>query len=193
MKKSALVILSVIILCAACTAQAAGKELPVFTSVRDVIDSTEGFLIIQDCSEYIVLILEMDDGYIRMVTLLDNHAKDLYRTIDTEEDRFAAIKAFEEYAWSLPLSCTEELTEAPKSQAELDGLKGKTVRELMDEGFGEEMLLSGSSLEVPVAIDLEYGFYKYEFEVNNAASGYPRLMTVKSGKYNGFSRSAFVI
>ena len=34
---------------------------------------------------------------------------------------------------------------------------------------------------------------KYEFEVTNGASGFPQLMTIRSGKFNGFSRSAFEI
>ena len=52
------------------------------------------------------------------------------------------------------------------------------------------MILSGNLSEVPAAIDLEYGFCKYEFEVTNGASGYPQFVTVKSWKFNGFSRAA---
>ena len=191
MKKIALLILSVMILCTSCIAQAAEKDLPVFTSIRDVLDSTESYAIIQSHEDYIVLILEMDNRYIRMFVMLDDHANELYQAAEAERYSPAAIKAFEEYAWSLPLSYIGELTETPKSQAELDRLKGKTVQELMDKGFGKEMLLPKDELKAPVSINLEYGFYKYEFEVTNAASGYPHLMKVKSGKFSGFSRSAF--
>ena len=74
------------------------------------------------------------------------------------------MEAYDEYAWALPLSHIEELSETPKSQAEL---------------------------EAPASIILECGFYRYRFEVTDAASGYPRLMTIKSGKFDGISRSAF--
>lgn len=190
MKKTVLLILSVIILCTACAAQAAEGELPVFTSIRDALDSTEGYAEIREHEDYIVLILEMDDRYIRMVVLPDDHAKELYRAVDAEHSS-AAMEAFDEYAWTLPLSYTEELPEKPMSQAELDGLKGKTFQELMDGGFGREMILPESEVEAPAAICLEYGFYRYEFEVDHADSGDPRIMTIRSGKFDGLSRSAF--
>ena len=192
MKKITLLVLSVIILCTVRIARAAEKERPVFTSARDVFDSTEGDAANRACEDYIVLILETDNRHIRMVTLLDDHAKELYKAIEADDYSISAMEAFNEYALALPLSYAEELPEAPKSRAELDELKGKTVQELQDEGFGE-MILSGNISEAPAAIDLEYGFYKYEFEVTNGASGYPQSMTVKSGKFNGYSRAAFDI
>ena len=191
MKKISLLVLSVILLCAACLARAAEEELPVFTSARDVFDSTEGDVANRACEDYLVLILETDHRYIRMVTMLDDHAKDLYKVVEADFSS-SAVQAFNEYALALPFSYTEELPEPPLSQAELDELKGRTVQELQDEGFGE-MILSGDISEVPAAIDLEYGFYKYEFEVTNGASGFPQFMTIKSGKFKGFSDAAFVI
>ena len=179
MKKITLLVLSVLLLCTICIAQAAEKERPVFTSARDIFDSMEGDIANRACEDYIVLILEMDNRYIRMVTLLDDHAKDLYKAIEADDYSISAMEAFNEYALRLPLSYAEEIPEAPKSQAELDELMGRTVQELQDEGFGE-MILSGNISEVPVAIDLEYGFYKYEFEVTNGASGYPQFMSIKS-------------
>ncbi len=55
------------------------------------------------------------------------------------------------------------------------------------------LILSGDIAEVPASIDLEYGLCRYEFEVTNCASGYPHLMTTKSGKLSGFSRVVFDI
>ena len=190
MKKTALLILAVIILCSACAARAEGKELPAFASIREALDSTEGYAEIREDNDRIVLILEMDGRYLRMVTFPDEYAKELYQAAETAEHRSAAMEAFDSYAWALPADYAEELPEAPKNQAELDGLKGKTLQELMDEGFGE-MILPGDISEVPTVMDLEYGFYKYEFEVTDGASGYPWLMTVKSGKFIGLSGAAF--
>ena len=171
MKKIALLVLSVI-LCTACIAQAAEKELPVFASIRDVLDSTESYLSIQDHHDYLVLVLEMDDRHFRMVTLLDDHAKELYKAAEAQDYSTPAMEAFDEYAWTLPIVYTQEL---------------------MNNGFGDEMILYKSELAAPVSILLEYGSYKYEFKVTNASGGDPYLMTIKDAKYNGFSRSAFDI
>ena len=138
MKKIIWMILSVIILCLACAAQASGKEPPAFTSIRDVLDHTEGNVAIVGHEDYTVLILEADGRYIRMAALSDGHAKDLYKAAAGEIFSVSAMEAFSDYAYTLPFSYTEELDEKPKSQTELDDLKGKTVRELMDEGFGPQ-------------------------------------------------------
>ena len=111
MKKIILLIISLAILCPACAAQATGKEPPAFTSVRDVLDYAEGNAEIVAHEDYIVLILEMDGRRIRMVTLPDDHAKDLYKTATGETYSVSAMEAFNDYAYTLPFSYTEELTE----------------------------------------------------------------------------------
>ena len=190
MKKTLLLVLSAIILCLACAAHAAGKEPPAFASVRDVLERTEGYLEIVGGEEYIVLILEEDGRYIRMAALTDDHAKDLYQAATGEDYSVSAMEAYNDYTYTLPFSYMEELDDTPMNQAELDGLKGKTVQELFDEGFGEE-IINQDEIGAPVHIFLEKGLFRYEFELDHAASGDPRIMTVRSGKYYGFSRSAF--
>ena len=189
MKKTALLVLSVILLCAVCASRAEGNELPVFATFRDALDSTKGYAEIREHEDYSVLILEKDGRYFRLITLLDDHAKQLHKAAE-EEYSTATAEACNAYTWALPVSSIEEL-EKPKDQAELDELTGKTVRALMDEGFGEEMIIDINEMESPVRIWLEYGSYKYEFAVTNAASGYPDSMTIESGKLDGFSRAAF--
>ena len=66
-----------------------------------------------------------------VITLLDSHAKELYKTAEKEYST-ASMEACDSYAWALPLNYIEELTDMPKDQAELDELKGKTIQELMD-------------------------------------------------------------
>ena len=194
MKKTALLILSFIILCTACAAQAAGEWLPVFASIREAIDSTDGCAVIRDTDDYSLLLLELEGRYFRIVTLLDDHAKDLHKAAEAEPEgsRTPALEVFDEYAWALPVSYTEELPDKPKSQADLDALKGKTVQELQDNGFGI-MILTGDISEIPDVIALDCGFYRYAFEVTNGESGYPQYMTIKSGKFDGFSYDALDI
>ena len=139
MKQIALLLLSLIILCTACSAQAAEKELPVFTSIWDAVNSTEGYAEVHDNEDYAVLIVNMDDRYLRMFSLLDD------KTAKANDYPTDLLDVYAEYAWSLPLSCIEELPE-PLSQAELDGLKGKTLQQLMDDDFGKEMILHESEL-----------------------------------------------
>ena len=191
MKRIIWLLLSASILCLACAAQAAGKEPPEFTSVRDVLDHTEGDVVIVGREDYIVLILETDGRHIRMAALLDDHARNLYQTATGKDYSVAAMEAFNDYAYTLPFSFSEELAEKPKDQAELDELKEKTIQELTDLGFGEEMIIDKEELEAPVHICLESGLFRYAFEVDHADSGYPSIMTVKSGKFSGFSRAAF--
>ena len=193
MKKILSLIFSVIILCAACAAQATGEEPPAFTCVRDVLDHAGDNAVVEGHEDDTVLILETSGRYFRMVALADDHAKELYQAATGEDYSLSAMEAFNDYTWTLPFSYTEELAETPKSQAELDALKGKTIQDLMDEGFGKEMIIDHDEIMNPVHIYLEYGFFRYVFEVNNAASGDPHIMTIKTGKLCGFSRAAFDI
>ena len=192
MKKIISLILSAVILCTAAAAQA-GEAPPVFGTIREALDSAEGYAVVRDCEDCIILLLETENGYYRIITLLDDHAKELYRKTIEEDYSASAREALENYAWALPPDVAEKLPEAPKDRTELDSLTGKTVRELMNEGFGEEMIVYQNELEAPVHINLEYGFYTYEFEVNDAATGDPDIMTVRSGKFIDFSRAAFEI
>ena len=193
LKIALLLILTAAILCLACVAQAEEKELPAFTSIRDVLDHGEGNVFIVGHADTIVLILDMDGRYFRMAALLDDRAKELYRASTGEDFNVSDMEAFNDYAYTLPFSMTEEITETPMDQAELDGLIGKTIQELMDAGFSKEMIIDKEELESPVHIYLDNGIYQYAFEVEDASSGYPYLMTVTSGKLNGFSRAAFEI
>ena len=191
MKKIVLSVLSVTILCLACAAPAAAEEPPAFTSVREVTDRTEGDLAIVTHEDCMVIMLETGGRYYRMAVLPDDRARDLNRTATGDDYSVSAMEAFNNYAWTLPVSYTEELTEQPMTQAELDGFIGKTVRELMDNGFDSEMIIDKDELESPVRIYLDRGFFRYEFETDNAETGYPDLMTVRNGKLSGFSRAAF--
>ena len=191
MKKKLLLILSVTILFLACAAQAEEEELPTFTSIQDALLNADGNVFIVGNEEYIVLILDMHGRYIRMAVLLDDYAKEIYKASTEEDSNVFNVEAFNDYAYTLPISMTEEITETPMDQDELDGLIGKTIQDLMDDGFSDEMMIDKEELEFPVHIYLDNGFYWYVFEVDDASSGYPSLMTVKSGEFIGLSRAAF--
>ena len=104
-----------------------------------------------------------------------------------EEDPDAAFEAFSEYAWSLPVCYTEKITMKPKEPAELEALAGKTVGELLNEGFSFYGIGGGENL--PTVVDLSFGVYIYEFEVDASFEQYSEQegwvgvedMEVKSG------------
>ena len=76
---------------------------------------------------------EADVGFTHGVAvLLDGRAKDLYRTAQAEDYSTSAMEAFNAYAWSLPLSYTEELTEKPFigiSSNQVEGAKYATSKD----------------------------------------------------------------
>lgn len=190
MKKPALLILSLIILCTACAAQAAENGLPAYASIRDALDSTDCYAEIRDNEDSVVLILCMEDRYIRIITLPDDYAKALYRAAEAKDFSRPAMEAFDAYAWKLTPAVIEELPGTPKSQAELDGLIGKSVRDLINEGFGEEILVSEGGWENPTHIELEYGLFRYAFEVTVPSDDLKEMMVLRA-EYSGLSRAAF--
>ena len=94
MKKTALLILSLIVLFTACAAQAAENGLPAYASIRDALDSTNCYAEIRDNDDYVVLILDLEDRYIRVFTLLDDYAKALYRAAEAKDFSRPAMEAF---------------------------------------------------------------------------------------------------
>ena len=188
--KKVISVIMMIVLCLAFGAPASGEKLPEFATIREALDSTNSYAEIREDDGYLVLCLELDGRYIRLVTLTDDRAKELYAAVETAEYGTAAMEAFDAYAWALPVSRIEEISGLPMGQAELDGLKGKTVQELTENGFNREIILSEGEWVRPTAIMLESGFYRYRFDVETTG-GEPCDMTVKNAQFAGFAKAAF--
>lgn len=165
-------------------------------SFSDAVEAADRFVFVGGDIDYLAAPAEKDGKFIRMVTLLDDHAKELYMAAIGAEDSGEAYEAFQTYAWSLPVTYTEELTVKPKDQAELDTLAGRTVGELLTEGYSFYGIGGGENL--PTIADLSYGLFNYEFEVDASFEQYRENegwdgledMKVKSGKLSGFSTLA---
>ena len=162
-------------------------------SFRDTVDAAgEGAAIGSDM-DYLAVAMMKDGRYLRAVTLLDDQARELYMVAMSDEDPGEAIEAFNTYAWSLPVSYTEEITARPREQAELDALAGKTVSEC--EAAGYLLYGSGGGVGIPAVVDLSNGLFNYTFEVDASFEEYKKHMEkddleslkVKSGKLSGFS------
>lgn len=156
--------------CEVCGAPFRPKSRPEFMSFRDAVDAAgEGAAIGGDL-DYITVVAKKDGQYYRTVTMLDDQAKELYMATWGTEDPDAAYEAFNAYAWSLPVCYTEEITVKPKDQAELDAQAGKTVGELLKEGYSFYGIGGGENL--PTTVDLSSGLFVYEFEVDASFEHY---------------------
>ena len=148
---------------------------------------SEGYAAINETDDYVILILEKDGKTLRVVTMMDESAKELYQTAMAEEDS-SAFEMVDAYAWNLPVSYTEEITAMPLEQAELDALAGRAIRDIMREWQCRGFVTSSSGNDKTV-ISLDYGMYKYSFEVED--QGDMELAKVIKGEVSGFSRAAF--
>lgn len=168
-----------------------------FTSFSEAVDSAGKFVSVGGDIDYLATVMEKDETFLRMVTLLDDRARELYMAAIYGEDTDGeAIEAFNAYAWSLPVSYTEEITAKPKEQTELDALTGKTVGEIVKGGY--VFYGSGGAINRPTLVDLSYGLFNYTFEADATFEEYQEYegrddlgsLKVKSGKFSGFSSIA---
>ena len=145
-------------------------DRPLSMSFRDAVDAAGEYAAVGGDIDYLAVASEKDGRYYRTVTILDDRAKELYMAAMAAEDPDAAFEAFDAYAWSLPVCYTEEITAKPKEQAELDALAGKTVGELLEEGYS--FYGSGGGENLPTFVDLSSGLYIYEFEADASFEEY---------------------
>ncbi|QUC67243.1 hypothetical protein [Aristaeella hokkaidonensis] len=185
MKKLAALVLAILMFCSVYGVMA--SEDPYFHTIREALDISEGYAAINETDDYVILILEKDGKTLRVVTMMDESAKELYQTAMAEEDS-SAFEMVDAYAWNLPVSYTEEITAMPLEQAELDALAGRAIRDIMREWQCRGFVTSSSGNDKTV-ISLDYGMYKYSFEVED--QGDMELAKVIKGEVSGFSRAAF--
>ena len=185
MKKFAAFILVMLMLCSVYGVMA--SEPSFYHTIREALDISEGYAAINETDDYVILILEKDGKTLRVVTMMDEYAKELYQTAMAEEDS-SAFEMVDAYAWNLPVSYTEEITAMPLEQAELDALAGRAIRDIMREWQCRGFVTSSSGNDKTV-ISLDYGMYKYSFEVED--QGDMELAKVIKGEVSGFSRAAF--
>ena len=185
MKKFAAFILVMLMLCSVYGVMA--SEPSFYHTIREALNASEGYAAINETDDYVILILEKDGKTLRVVTMMDESAKELYQTAMAEEDS-SAFEMVDAYAWNLPVSYTEEITAMPLEQAELDALAGRAIRDIMREWQCRGFVTSSSGNDKTV-ISLDYGMYKYSFEVED--QGDMELAKVIKGEVSGFSRAAF--
>ena len=173
----------------------ASSDLPAFATISEAYESSESSSLLSRDADFVVLVLTCDGKYLRVVSALDDHAKELYR--DAWGDGTGSgdtADAFYAYAETLPVSYIEEFAEQPLEQEKLDALDGKTLRELQREGYSPCFYSDGESRQSDY-IGLDYGFYSYTFDADEnyrkflETDDYNDMMniTVRNGRFSGFS------
>ncbi len=160
---------------------------------RSAVDGAEGPVVLGSGMEYLSAVMEKGGSFFRVITLLDDRARELLIAAEKNAEEYGAFK---EYAWSLPVGYIEEITAKPKTQAELDALAGKTVGEILKEGYS--LYGHGGREDSPVEVSLSYGMFTYEFEADTtfgeylerAAAEDLESLKVKGGKLYGCSTLA---
>lgn len=169
--------------------------LPAFATMNEaLITVTEPGTCFDTDGTAVVMAMKAGEKYIRLITELDSRAKNLLvRKSGTGEDSF---HAFYNYVRELPVSRVEELPELPLDQAELDALAGKTMRELLLEGFAPFAVWhEGEEPRARHVIELSYGLYSYSFEFDMTDEDYTSYAEhdtvgnwpMKSVRFAGFS------
>ena len=174
----------------------AQEDLPAFATINDAMAASEGSSILVGKPDNLVFVLEYGGKSYRVISMLDDRAKALYKAGMSADGGISVSDEFYEYAQTLPVTRIEELTERPMTRAEIDSLNGKTVRELLSEGYEYSIYYDGD--EMGSDIGLQKGLYSYNFDTDEAFGKYREsrnlndLMDVKvsNGAYSGFSGSA---
>ena len=134
MKKMMAVILAAVMLMGLCAAMAEGaRNQTVKQAIGDWQQYNYGIYL-----DSFVVLAGKDGKLIRIVAQMNDTAWDMQDAImevESEEDFYAAIDAYYEYLFTLPVDYVEEITAPPIPQEELDAMKGKSLLELEKEIF----------------------------------------------------------
>lgn len=160
---------------------------------RTAVNAAEEPVSIGGDIDYLSLVTFKAGKHVRMVTLLDDRARELYMAAMARDAADNAYDVFSDYAWSLPVTYVEEITQKPKKQAELDALTGKTVADALQQGY--VISGSGGGLYIPTTVDLAFGMFDYTFEADATFEEYMEhnekedlgSLKLKSGKLSGYS------
>ena len=182
--------LAVTILCIVYGAPAEAEGPLAFSTIMEALESAGEDFITGSDEDHSIVVVKKDGKYIRVVADLDEKALELNDAMFDAEDFDAAYESFNEYIKTLPVLYTEELTASAKSQEDLDKLIGCSIAELKAEGYEYSSVGSGDNDEV--VITMAYGFYDYDFVINETEDEYLAQddideMTVKSVKLAGAS------
>ena len=172
MKKTISILAAIMLLF---TSIAFADELPAetdpfhFETFRDVVVSMEEGDTYTVSDGYAVAVIQRNGRCFRVAASFDEHAEELYNALledkNDASDRFTVLS---EYARTLPVLYTEELSVVPFTQDELDAMAGKTIEEVMSEPWelGMRNYPEEAQAGQDIVFPMEKGFCEYELVIN---------------------------
>ena len=148
MKKILLVLLCLVLACPAFGAAAEAPAAPRFRTMADALnDSSSEYF----SADYFIVLTEINGSWWRVEAQPDDRYRELLDFLSEAEDAQAAHQVFFDHVRELPAASAEELPEQPLSPSELAGYSGKTLRDLLADGFGIAWIEAASMDESQVA------------------------------------------
>ena len=155
-----------------------GQMAPLYATVGEALeDSTEDRVVAGGVpGEYYAVVTQKDGKYYRSVAICDeklNELNEALENLDFEAEDFfekhdAAMQAVDDYLKTLPIAYSEEFTAKPLTDEEMASMQGKSLSQLIEEGFeiGSNGTEPGEEDEPLIVYLLRYGVYDYNCVVD---------------------------
>lgn len=155
-----------------------GQLAPLYATVGEALEnSAEGRVVAGGIpGEYYAVVTQKDGKYYRSVAICDeklNELNEALENLDYEAEDFfekheAAMQAVDDYLKTLPIAYSEEFTAEPLTDEEMASMQGKSLSQLIEEGFeiGSNGTESGEEDEPLIVYLLRYGVYDYNCVVD---------------------------
>ena len=155
-----------------------GQMAPLYATVGEALeDSAEDRIVAGGVpGEYYAVVTQKDGKYYRSVAICDeklNELNEALENLDHEAEDFfekhdAAMQAVDDYLKTLPIAYSEEFTAEPLTDEEMASMQGKSLSQLIEEGFeiGSNGTEPGEEDEPLIVYLLRYGVYDYRCVVD---------------------------
>ena len=156
-----------------------GQMAPLYATVGEALeDNAEGRVVAGSIpGEYYAVVTQKDGKYYRSVAIFDEKLNELnealenldYEAEDYFEKHEAAMQAVDDYLKTLPIAYSEEFTAEPLTDEEMASMQGKSLSQLIEEGFeiGSNGTEPSEDEEVILIVySLRYGVYDYNCVVD---------------------------
>ena len=155
-----------------------GQMAPLYATVGEALeDSAEDRVVAGGVpGEYYAVVTQKDGKYYRSVAICDeklNELNEALENLDYEAEDFfekhdAAMQAVDDYLKTLPIAYSEEFTAEPLTDEDMASMQGKSLSQLIEEGFeiGSNGTEPGEEDEPLIVYSLRYGVYDYNCVVD---------------------------
>lgn len=155
-----------------------GQMAPLYATVGEALEDSDEDRVVAGGvpGEYYAVVTQKNGKYYRSVAICDeklNELNEALENLDYEAEDFfekheAAMQAVDDYLKTLPIAYSEEFTAEPLTDEEMASMQGKSLSQLIEEGFeiGSNGTESGEEDEPLIVYSLRYGVYDYNCVVD---------------------------